>query len=147
MPRSLTFSAATILFAATLSLRAYAADPCTFLTTAQVTAAMGIPVNDGTPGPKNCIWHAIKSNSNLYMTLRDSATYSTFKAQVQALGHASPVTGIGDDAFFMGDEKSSALYVLKGSQVLLIIARVAGNTVAQNQAIEKAIASQAIGKL
>jgi hypothetical protein len=147
MPRPITFAAATILFAAAVTLRAHAADPCTFLTTAQVTAAMGIPVNDGTPGPKNCVWHAIKSNSNLYLTLRDGATYPTFKSQVQATGHASPVTGIGDDAFFMAGQESSALYVLKGSQVLLIIARVAGNTLAQNQAIEKAIATQAIGKL
>jgi hypothetical protein len=147
MPHSLSLAAATILLAAAATLPAHAADPCTFLTTAQVTTAMGIPVNDGTPGPKNCVWHAIKSNSNLYLTLRDGATYSTFKSQVQATGHASPVTGIGDDAFFMAGGESSALYVLKGSQILLIIARVAGNTVAQNQAIEKAIATQAIGKL
>ena len=56
----LVITALTTLFAAAATAPARAADPCTFLTTAQVTAAMGTPVNDGTPGPKNCMWHATK---------------------------------------------------------------------------------------
>ena len=48
-------TALTVLFVAGATTPARGADPCTFLTTAQVTAAMGTPVNDGTPGPKNCI--------------------------------------------------------------------------------------------
>jgi len=148
MPRPFTLAAA-ILFAATVTLPAHAADPCTFLTTAQVTTAIGTPVNDGTPGPKNCIWHATKGNGNVYLTLRDSAAYSTFKSQAQAVGNMKPVPGLGDDAFFLAESGSSSatLYVLKGSQVLLIMARVTGNTGEQNQAIERAIAAQAVGKL
>jgi hypothetical protein len=110
---------------------------------------MGTPVNDGTPGPKNCIWHASNGKGNVYLTLRDSAGYSTFKSEAQAVGGMKPVSGLGDDAFFLAEagKPSSTLYVLKGSQVLLIMARVTGNNAEQNQAIEKAIAAQAIGKL
>ncbi|HSY69263.1 MAG TPA: hypothetical protein VK813_11505, partial [Edaphobacter sp.] len=134
-------------FAAAATTPAHAADPCTFLTTAQVTAAMGTPVNDGTPGPKNCIWHATKRDGNVYITLRDSASFATFKSQAQSAGHLVPASGLGDDAFFVTGKDSAALYVLKGSQVLLIMARITGNTSDQNQAIEKALAAQAITHL
>ena len=76
----LVITALTTLFAAAATAPARAADPCTFLTTAQVTAAMGTPVNDGTPGPKNCMWHATKRDGNVYITLRDSASFAAFKS-------------------------------------------------------------------
>jgi hypothetical protein len=140
-------AALTVLFAAAATAPARAADPCTFLTTAQVTAAMGTPVNDGTPGPKNCIWHATKRDGNVYITLRDSASFAAFKSQAQSAGHMVPASGLGDDAFFVAGKESSALYVLKGPQVLLIMARLTGNTGEQNQAIEKALAAQAVPHL
>ncbi len=137
------FPAAAILLATATPRVLHAQDACGYLTAAQVTAAMGTPVNAGTPGPKNCVWHVTKGDGNLYLTLRDGATYDTFKSQVQALGHMTPVTGLGDDAFFLSGSKDSApLYVHKGSLVYLIMARVAGHTLDQNQATEKAVAAQ-----
>ncbi len=143
----LVITALTTLFAAAATAPARAADPCTFLTTAQVTAAMGTPVNDGTPGPKNCMWHATKANGNVYITLRDRASFAAFKSQAQSAGHLVPAPGLGDDAFFVAGKDSAALYVLKGSQALLIMARLTGNTGEQNQAIEKVLAAQAISHL
>jgi hypothetical protein len=140
-------TALTVLFAAAATPPARAADPCTFLTTAQVTAAMGTPVNDGTPGPKNCIWHATKRDGNVYITLRDSASFAMFKSQAQSAGHLMPASGLGDDAFFVTGKDSAALYVLRGPQVLLIMARLTGNTGEQNQAIEKTLVAQAITHL
>ena len=137
--------ATTILFAATLT--AHAQDACGYLTSDQVAAIMGSPVNAPIPGPKNCVWHLTNSNGNLYLTLRDGATYDAFKSQVQASGHLIPVSGLGDDAFFLGGSTASAaLYVRKGSQVYLIMARVTGHALDQNEAAEKAAATQILAK-
>ncbi len=49
--------AVSILFAAApLAALADVVNPCSLLTTAQVTAAMGTPMQAGTPGPTNCTW-------------------------------------------------------------------------------------------
>jgi hypothetical protein len=138
--------AVLILMAAPLA--AQTPNPCTYLTTDQIAAATGLPSNPGTPGPKNCVWHATKSNSNVYLTLRDGATYDAFKAQVQAAGHMTPVTGLGDDAFFLGGSPtSSALYVRKGAQVILLIVRIDGASLDKNQAAEKTLAAQILPHL
>ncbi len=136
-----------LLFAAS-ALRAQTPDPCTYLTTDQVAAATGIPFNPGTPGPKNCIWHAVKSNSNVYLTLRDAAGYDRFKATAQATGHVVPVAGLGDDAYYLaGDTASASLYVRKGTQVILLAIRIEGASLEKTEAAEKTLATQAITHL
>jgi hypothetical protein len=137
---SLITSAALLVAAS-----AYAQDPCTYLTTDQVAAALGAPSNPGTPGPKNCVWHATKANSNVYLTLRDAASYNTFKSAAQAGGHMTPVSGLGDDAFFVaGSTASASLYVRKGSQVILLMVRIDGAPPDKNEAAEKTLAAQAL---
>jgi hypothetical protein len=138
---------ATLILTAT-SLSAYAQDPCTYLTTDQVATALGAPSNPGTPGPKNCVWHATKANSNVYLTLRDAASYNTFKSAAQASGHMTPVSGLGDDAFFVaGSTASASLYVRKGSQVILLMVRIDGALLDKNQAAEKTLAAQILPHL
>ena len=141
-----SFSRLTLLAAmmfATATLPAHAADACSLLTTSQVSAAMGTPAKGPIPGPKNCVWNTVNGKGTTYLTLRDASAYDRFKASAQAVGEYTAVSGLGDDAFFVADN----LYVKKGSNVLLLRAKISGNTLAQNQALEKTIAAQAIGKL
>ena len=148
MRPTLLLTASILIAASPLALRAEASDPCTYLTTDQVAAATGIPFNPGTPGPKNCVWHAIKSNSNVYLTLRDAAGYDRFKATGQATGHVVPVTGIGDDAFYLaGDTASASLYVRKGAQVILLAVRIDGAPLEKNEAAERSLAAQILPHL
>jgi hypothetical protein len=137
----LTLLAAMLFTAATLP--AHAADACSLLTTSQISAAMGTPAKDPIPGPKGCVWNTVNGKGTAYLTLPDVSAYDSFKATAQAVGEYVAVSGLGDDAFFVTDN----LYVKKGSNVILLRAKISGNTLAQNQALEKTIAAQAIGKL
>ena len=146
--------AASILFAATpLAALADVVNPCSLLTTAQVTAAIGTPMQAGTPGPTNCTWRAQKGSSNVSIAVRSADIYAPMKSEAQFHGWMMPVTGLGDGAFFFADPKASLLYVLKGSVTLkdshtmLIAVQVAGFTTEQTQAAEKALAAQALTKL
>ena len=143
---SLIISAALLFAAAPLAVHAQA--PCTLLTNAQVTAAMGTPMTS-TPGPPvSCIWQAVNGDSRVYVTLRAAAAYATAKSQATAVGKLIPISGLGDGAFILGDsDTAGALYVLKGSHTVLILAHATGFTPDQTQAAEKTLATQAITHL
>jgi hypothetical protein len=128
---------------ATVSV-AYAQQPCNMLSQAQIGSALGANMKSGAAGPKDCIWGATGSDARVYLTLRDPATWSSFKSTVQSTGHLQQVSGLGNDAFFLTGSQSSALYVLKGSHVVLIVAHKTGLTDAQVQNIEKTLAGAAI---
>ena len=138
---------ATVVILTAAAIPARAADACSLLTTAQVTAAMGTPVKPPTPGPKNCVWSAVNGKGNTYLSLRDTTGYDKFKSTAQMTGQLVPVSGLGDDAFFVGEGNDPTLYVKKGSTVALLRSRITGNTAAQNQAIEKTLAAQFASQL
>jgi len=75
------------------------------------------------------------------------------RSEAQFHSWMTPVTGLGDGAFFFADPKASSLYVLKGSvtfkdsQTMLIAVQATGFTTDQTQAAEKALAAQALTKL
>ena len=145
--------AISILFAVA-PLTAFAdVNPCSLLTTAQVTAAMGTPMQAGTPGPTNCTWLAQNGSSNVSLAVRSADVYAPMRSEAQFHSCMTPVAGVGDDAFFFADSKASSLYVLKGSvtlkdsQTMLIAIQASGFTTDQTQVAEKALAAQALTKL
>jgi hypothetical protein len=115
--RLLPLAAATAFFLAG-PLAARAADTCGMLTTAQIASATNDPVTSTSPGPSNCIWRG-KSNG-IYLTIRDSSSWAKGKSMFLATGHATPVSGVGDDAFFADMGKQPWLYALKGSHFIII---------------------------
>jgi len=138
--------AATAILLATTQATLHAQDACGLLTRAQVAAAMGIPVLDGKPGQKACIWQATKDNSSAYLSVHDDVpTYDRFKANAQKTGHFVPVSGIGDDAFFLIGFKST-LYVKKGLNVYLLIVRSDGHMPEMILTAEKSLAAQIVAK-
>jgi hypothetical protein len=111
---TLSIVAAAVLIPAA----AAAQDPCSLLTPDQIKAVLNSPVEPGQPGvakdSNECTWSDAQGEDRVYIALRPAAEFRTFRTQIDKSGaHPAPVTGVGDDAFFVApDESSSALYVL-----------------------------------
>jgi len=130
------------------------ADACALLTTAQVSAGVGVPVKDGapiTPTDKNlCTWNAAKPapKSTKFVTLL-LQTADSFQAgkSMRAPGLVvTPVTGLGDDAFYLAVGDQVGLIVKKGN-VAFKVAVYADIPLADKEAMEKTLAQQIVSKL
>ena len=134
---------AALVFAA--APLAHAADTCNLLTTAEISAATADPVTTTTPGPSNCIWSG--KASRVYLTIRDSSGWASFKSMAIGGGHATATSGVGDDAFFLGSGAQAFLYALKGKQFIILRVNVPKFSADQNQAAMKTLANAAVSKL
>ena len=134
--------AAVLLAAAPL---AHASDTCNLLTTAEIATATGDPVTTTSPGPSNCIWRG--KASGIYLTIRDSAGWKSGKATFIGSGHATPVSGIGDDAFFAPMGNQPWLYALKGSHFIIIHLNVNKFSPDQAESALKSLANSALSHL
>ena len=131
--------------AAPLTARA-ADDTCNLLTNAEIAQATSDPVLHSAGVSKDCIWSGDKGR--VYITTRDASTWATGKAQLQQYGgNVRSVSGVGDDAFFMGPGPTPTFYALKGAHFIILRVNVKGFTQAQNEAAMKALANSALGRL
>ncbi|HEX4155228.1 MAG TPA: hypothetical protein VHY48_06410 [Acidobacteriaceae bacterium] len=144
----------TLAAAATLiPVAAHAQAPCSLLTPDQIKAVLNSSVEPGQPGvardSNDCTWSDANGEDRVYIALRPAADFRTFRAQIEKNGgHPTPVTGLGDDAFFVSpDDSSSALYVLAKNHLLLLTVTLPDGAQQTNQAAEKALATQIIPKL
>ena len=133
-------------------------DPCTLLTPGQIKAVLNSPVEPGQPGvakgSNECTWGDAHGADRVYIALRPAADFRTMRSNIEKSGgHATPVTGLGDDAFFVSpDDSSSALYVLTKTHLLLLTVTLPDSTQQtssqqQTQAAEKALATRILPKL
>jgi hypothetical protein len=146
-PTLLLFSAAVLIPAT-----ARAQDPCSLLTPDQIKAVLNSPVEPGQPGvakdSNECTWSDAQGEDRVYIALRPGTDFRTFRTKIEKSGgHPSPVTGLGEDAFLVSDESSSALYVLSKNHLLLLTVNSPDATPEKNQAAEKALATQILPKL
>jgi hypothetical protein len=101
---------------------------------------MGTPVLDGKSGQKACIWQTVHGNGSTYLSLHDdAATYERFKSNAQKTGHFVPVSGIGDDAFFLVGFRPT-LYVKKGLDAYLLTVRLDDPKSDRIRTVEKSLA-------
>lgn len=144
----------SLIAAAALAAPAYAAsdDACALLTTAQVSAALGAPVEAGKPilptDHKVCTWAGGKAGTVTLM-LQTAAKFDAAKRQAPALAGAvavTPVAGLGDGAMFVGMGDNTGLVVKKGG-LSFKVAVYQHTTIDKKQAAEKALAAQALSKL
>ena len=134
---------AALLAAAPL---ARAADTCNLLTNDEIKQATNDPVLHAAGMSKDCIWSGDKGR--VYITTRDASTWATGKAQLQQYGgNIQPVSGVGDDAFFMGPGPTPTLYALKGAHFIILRVNVKGFSQAQPEAAMKSLATSALGRL
>ena len=129
-------------------------DPCSLLTTSQVSSALGVTVGSGkAAGPRDCQWSqpggGVGAKSVLLEILGPMGNrtpvdrFNTAKMPVPRVVK-TPVSDLGDDAVYV-QTLDVALYVKKSAFVFSI--RVAGFPVEQSKAKEGALARDVLAKL
>ena len=154
--RTITVWFACFVFAFAISLVAAPPDPCTLLTAAQASAALGATVPAGKPlAPTVCEWKeegkAGAALLRLDITVITPERFARTKSAT--IGTVTNVNGIGDDAYYAtlksGQTINTGLSVKKGGTAVVI--RVMGiggqKTVEEYQAKEKAVAQTILPKL
>ena len=154
MPRLMLTAALAAAFAfGVASPRANVApgDACSLLTPAQIKSAVGTDVGAGAAGsPKLCQWNAsLASTSTVkFVTLllySDTNGFGPGK-NMPAPAVVTPVSGIGDDAYFLAVKDQVGLIVKKGSGAFKITV-YAKLPVDQKESVEKALAAQIVSQL
>lgn len=97
-----------------------APEPCKLLTAAQVSAALGANVGAGQPiGTTGCSWTSAKPHEIVTVSLWPPAQWDRLKAGTLAGTTNTPVSGLGDDAFYTSIAQYEVLYVKKAKTVYL----------------------------
>lgn len=145
---TLTLAAIGLLTAA-----AHAQAPCSLLTPDQIKTVLSVSVLPGQPGgtkeSPDCTWKDAKGGEDrVYLSLKSRDNFNVTKAQMQNTGRLASVTGVGEDAFFVSSTGSTAyLYAMGKNHLLLLTANVPNASRQDNQAAEKALATQILPKL
>ena len=112
------------MFTTSLPSSAKSADACALLTAAQVTAAVGFRVAEGTHVTptflKTCTWTGSNSTGVQVVTvnLQSSIFFDGAKKQANMMTAAGAVVkpaGIGDDSYYLVEGTQIELWVKKGS--------------------------------
>jgi hypothetical protein len=146
------FVTTCICLSAVLGSRTAAAQsasvPCSLLTSAQVTAAVGVSVGAAQPiANTGCSWTA--PHMIVTLSLWDGSKWDQMKTPVPGMNRTA-VSGLGDDAFYttMGPasgKQMATLSVKKGSVAYLI--KVYGPNVTDQMSMEKMLAGNLLAGL
>jgi hypothetical protein len=129
-------------------------DACALLTTAQVSAAAGVPMKDGqyvTPTKKEtCTWLATKpaekSTKIVTLFLEGLNIFQAGKTSSVNSIIVTPASGLGDEAYYVTISTNVVLNVKKGN-VAFRVTVYADLPVADKRAMEKTLAEQIVSKL
>jgi hypothetical protein len=131
---------------------AEADDACAFLTTAQVSTAVGTAVGDGTyvipTFKKTCTWTPSDTASEIRaitLNLQSPERFAGGKGGVNAVA-LTPASGIGDDAYYLGAGSTEGLFFRKGQHAFKI-AVYTTQPLEKKRAMETALAKQVLAKL
>ena len=127
---------------------ARAAEPCKLLTPAQIGTVLGATFAAGQPiGTTGCSWQSEKPHIIVTVSLWPPTEWDRMKAGggIPATP-TTPVSGLGDDAFYTTIAQYTVLYVKKGQTVYLF--KVYGvKDQAKQMGAEKMLAQDALAKL
>lgn len=135
------------------------ADACSLLTTAQVSAVLGVPVVSKGLGPKVCMWSqtGAKPGSTLrrvdlvILIMQGYTLAKTVAKTANAPTSMTPVRGLGDDAYYLAGASGSQymeIRVKKGSVAFGIrVHRSRTFSVDQVKAKEKTLALDVLAKM
>jgi hypothetical protein len=150
--------AITVLSASTVSQLSFGAaqsDACKLVTTAQVSAAVGFTVGDGTHVTptfvKTCTWSASGGTGvqTVTLLLETGAFFDGAKRQTSfatAAGASVKSAGLGDDSYYLVQGTNVDLWVKKGGTAFKV-AVYKQLPVNQKQDLELALAKQVVPKL
>jgi len=145
---------AGMLASSTCVAAAPPADPCTLLTTAEASAALGGTVSGGKSiAGSVCQWSQQGKPGDVLLKLNVDIVTPDRYARMKSVfvGTVTPVSGLGDDAYYAtlqsGKTTLTTLNVKKGGTAVVI--RVTGGTkpAEEYQAKEKAVAQALVPKL
>jgi hypothetical protein len=140
-------------------------DACSLLTKAQVSAAVGATIGEGQhPTPtytKQCVWTppggSMEEVGNVMLDVDDAAGWAMGKMMMEQVSKnpkkkpgdmdMTPVSGVGDEAFYSIVGSNYAKLVVKRGNVELQIVVNGKFTREKREAIEKALALRVISKL
>jgi hypothetical protein len=168
---ALTIGAFLTLFTCTPAFAA-GDDACSLLTQTQVSSVLGVPVGAGqhpsdethVPAPNPaidrlaCTWYEADKISSVAkrVSLNILGTMGSL-TPVQRFNNAktpvpritkTPVTDVGEDAFYMVSQLRVSLHVKKGNSVFeMIIGGFSGQQIEQVKTMEKKLAQLAVAKL
>jgi hypothetical protein len=143
----------TLTAAALLTAAAHAQAPCGLLTAGQIKAVVGVPVNPGQPGgakdSPDCTWKDAKGEDRVYLSVQPRDHFNVTRAQMQNTGRLANVSGVGEDAFFVSSAAGSTayLYTMGKHHLLLLTVNVPNASRQDNEAAEKALATEILPKL
>ncbi len=158
MPSKISLGAviAAIFIAGAVAAPANAAPPddaCSLLTQAQVSAAVSVSVGAGAyqgTYKKTCTWNAVspavKSAKYVTLMLEGLDAYQAGKLSPAKTIVVTPISGIGDDAYYLAVGPNVGLIVKKGN-VAFKVAVYGDIPIENKQAMEKALAQQVVSKL
>ncbi|MGH7523259.1 MAG: hypothetical protein ACREK8_03045 [Gemmatimonadales bacterium] len=122
-------------------------DPCSLLTTAQVSSAIGGQAQAGKPiYATGCSWSSTAPKAMVTISFDKLATFDSLKAASSPVVQKTMVSGIGDDAFYKTMGPMITLTVKKGGTYFVM--RVYGiSDPAKVREIERILATDAAAKL
>ena len=129
-------------------------DACSLLTPAQVSAALSVPVGAGAyqgTYKKTCTWNTTGNDTKgakfVTLVLEGLDAYQGGKlvGQMKTISVTS-ISGIGDDAYYLGARNNVGLIVKKGN-VAFKVAVYGQLPIEKKQAMEKTLAQQVVSKL
>jgi hypothetical protein len=130
-------------------------DACALLTSAQVSAAVGFPVAEGTHVTptfvRTCTWTGSNSSGAQFVTLnlQTGAFFDGAKKQATlatAAGAAMKSAGVGEDSYYLVEGTQVALWVKKGSGAFKV-AVYKQIPVDQKEEMERTLAREVVPKL
>lgn len=138
------------------SAKAATDDACSLLTQAQVSATSPVSVGAGTyvtpTFKKTCTWSTsgddAKTVQSITLLLEAAAAFDNGKRLGAAKNVViTPVSGVGDDAYYLAVGAQVGLIVKKGNATFKVEVYAGGMSVEKKEAIEKTLALLVAAKL
>jgi len=119
--------------------------PCDLLTQNQLSSTLGATAGPASPiANTGCSWKAAKVTVSV--SIQNEKMFGGAKTNPMPAGMTrTSVSGVGDEAIFIGAENFSSLWVRKGTTYLLV--RIYGVPASDAQTKLKALATNAVSKL
>ncbi|HET7103642.1 MAG TPA: hypothetical protein VFI20_06105 [Terracidiphilus sp.] len=128
-----------------------AVDACALLTPAQMSAVLGATVGPGTyisPTFKTtCTWTVPGGHEFVTLMLTSVSSFEQSKIPIVPAIVITPVSGIGDDAYYLTVGANAGLIVKKGNIAFKVAVYAANTSLDKKEALEKPLARQVVARL
>jgi hypothetical protein len=121
--------------------------PCALLTQDQVSRAVGAAMGAGSPiANTGCSWTTTSAPRVMVtVSMQNEKMFAAAKSSALPKMEKTSVSGVGDEAVFLGVQSFSSLWVRKGTKFLLL--RIYGLPVSDAQTKLKTLGANAVSKL